>query len=117
MQLHARLASICAGSRNQGVGLGDDEFSPVTVPSLKHLWTNLKTQKIDEADGYTLHLDANDERQRFEVPKTGHGYSHEIVECMRCIQNDQIESEHWSHQNSLEMIRMMDEITLGFACA
>ena len=46
--------SICAGSSNQGVGIGDDEFSPVTVPSLKHLWTNLKTQKIDEADGYTL---------------------------------------------------------------
>ncbi len=46
--------SICVGSSNQGVGLGDDEFSPVTVPSLKHLWTNLKTQKTDEADGYTL---------------------------------------------------------------
>ncbi|MBN9188174.1 MAG: AAA family ATPase [Microbacterium sp.] len=40
---------------SQGFGLGDDEFSPINVPSLKHLWSNLKTQKTDEDhDGYTL---------------------------------------------------------------
>ncbi|MBN9604982.1 MAG: AAA family ATPase [Actinomycetales bacterium] len=40
---------------NQGFGLGDDEFSPINLPSLKHLWTNLRTQKGDEdPDGYTL---------------------------------------------------------------
>jgi hypothetical protein len=26
------------------------------VPSLKHLWTNLKSQKVDEPDGYTLRI-------------------------------------------------------------
>jgi hypothetical protein len=46
--------SLLAGSKKQGLGLGDDEFSPVSVPSLAHLWTNLRTQKTDEADGYTL---------------------------------------------------------------
>ncbi len=40
----------------QGLGLGDDEFSPINVPSLKHLWTNLKVQKVDEPDGYTLRI-------------------------------------------------------------
>lgn len=40
----------------QGIGLGDDEFSPINVPSLKHLWTNLKTQKDGESDGYTLKI-------------------------------------------------------------
>jgi predicted ATPase len=40
----------------QGIGLGDDEFSPINVPSLKHLWTNLKTQKEREPDGYTLKI-------------------------------------------------------------
>ena len=40
----------------QGIGLGDDEFSPINVPSLKHLWTNLKTQKETELDGYTLKI-------------------------------------------------------------
>lgn len=53
--------SFLAGARRQGLGLGDDEFSPITVPSLKHLWTNLKTQKdqnavIPETDGYTLRI-------------------------------------------------------------
>jgi predicted ATPase len=44
------------GHAGQGLGLGDDEFSPINVPSLKHLWTNLKTQKVDEPDGYTLKI-------------------------------------------------------------
>lgn len=39
----------------QGFGIGDDEFSPINVPSLKHLWTNLKTAKTpSDPDGYTL---------------------------------------------------------------
>jgi hypothetical protein len=39
----------------QGIGLGDEEFSPINVPSLKHLWTNLRTQNEGEPDsGYTL---------------------------------------------------------------
>jgi predicted ATPase len=45
------------GYGGQGLGLGDDEFSPINVPSLKHLWTNLKTQKDGEPDGYTLKIE------------------------------------------------------------
>jgi predicted ATPase len=45
-----------SGWTGQGIGLGDDEFSPINVPSLKHLWTNLKTQKDEETDGYTLKI-------------------------------------------------------------
>lgn len=48
--------TFVAGHAGQGLGLGDDEFSPINVPSLKHLWTNLKTQKVDEPDGYTLKI-------------------------------------------------------------
>lgn len=40
----------------KGLGLGDDEFSPVPIPSLKHLWTNLQTQRREEKDGYTLKI-------------------------------------------------------------
>lgn len=44
-----------ASVSRQGFGIGDDEFSPINVPSLKHLWTNLKTAKTpDDPDGYTL---------------------------------------------------------------
>jgi predicted ATPase len=48
--------TFLAGHAGQGLGLGDDEFSPINVPSLKHLWTNLKTQKDTEPDGYTLKI-------------------------------------------------------------
>jgi len=48
--------SFLAGHKGQGLGLGDDEFSPINVPSLKHLWTNLKSQKDGEPDGYTLKI-------------------------------------------------------------
>jgi predicted ATPase len=48
--------TFLAGHAGQGLGLGDDEFSPINVPSLKHLWTNLKTQKSSESDGYTLKI-------------------------------------------------------------
>jgi energy-coupling factor transporter ATP-binding protein EcfA2 len=47
------------GAHHQGQGLGDDEFSPVAVPSLKHLWTNLQTQRNTadgDLDGYTLRI-------------------------------------------------------------
>lgn len=41
----------------QGFGIGDDEFSPINIPSLKHMWTNLKPgQKDPGQDGYTLKI-------------------------------------------------------------
>ncbi|AZJ36309.1 ATP-dependent endonuclease [Tenacibaculum singaporense] len=43
--------------KGQGLGVSADEFLPIALPSLKHLWTNLKTQKegVDE-DGYNLRI-------------------------------------------------------------
>lgn len=41
----------------QGLGLSADEFLPIAIPSLKHLWTNLKPHKDDsDADGYNLKI-------------------------------------------------------------
>ncbi|MCR1162318.1 AAA family ATPase [Paenarthrobacter sp. UW852] len=41
----------------QGFGIGDDEFSPINIPSLKHLWTNLKPGRTNPGqDGYTLNI-------------------------------------------------------------
>ncbi len=42
------------GGLPQGIGIGISEFTPINVPSLKHLWHNLRTQKDKEPDGYTL---------------------------------------------------------------
>lgn len=46
------------GRSPQGLGVGDDEFSPINVPTLNHLWTNLKSSKVPEVDpdGYTLSI-------------------------------------------------------------
>lgn len=46
------------GDAGQGIGIGISEFSPISVPSLRHLWSNLKTQKVTEPDGYTLKIKA-----------------------------------------------------------
>jgi len=45
------------GNGSQGLGMSNDEFSPLSIPSLKHLWTNLSPQKTSEdEDGYTLRI-------------------------------------------------------------
>lgn len=49
-------ASLLAGYAGQGLGLSSDEFSPISVASLKHLWTNLTTQNIGP-DGYSLAIE------------------------------------------------------------
>lgn len=51
-------ASLSAGYGGQGLGLSDDEFSPIAVASLKHLWTNLKAQ-IPKQDGYSLEIECH----------------------------------------------------------
>jgi predicted ATPase len=56
IEMERGYETFLAGHGGQGLGLGDDEFSAITVPSLKHLWTNLKTQKEAEPDGYTLKI-------------------------------------------------------------
>ncbi|MDH5647373.1 MAG: AAA family ATPase [Candidatus Heimdallarchaeota archaeon] len=56
LEMERGVESLLSGYSGQGVGISDDEFIPVNLPSLKHLWTNLKTQKINEPDGYTLQI-------------------------------------------------------------
>lgn len=49
-------ASLLPGYTRQGLGMSDDEFSPVAIASLKHLWTNLKTQAAGAENGYVLKI-------------------------------------------------------------
>src|SRR3954453_14890645 len=56
IEMERGVSAFLPGKAGQGRGLGDDEFSPINVPSLKHLWTNLKSQKLTELDGYTLKI-------------------------------------------------------------
>ena len=60
------------------------------------------------AQGFTMVK--NGEEEIFELPTKGIGFSHEIEECNNCIRTNQIESKLWSHQNSLDLITILDEV-------
>jgi len=61
-----------------------------------------------EAQSYTLIK--NNHRTKFKLPTKGKGYTYEIEECHQCIKENRIESKFWSHQNSLELIKIVDEV-------
>lgn len=61
-----------------------------------------------EATSYTLIK--NGESKTIELPKIGKGYGHEIEEVHACLQAGKLESDLWSHQNSLDLIFLMDTI-------
>ena len=52
----------------------------------------------------------DDKIEKINTPTNGMGFTYEIEECHKCIVNNQIESELWSHQNSLELISILDEV-------
>lgn len=56
LEMEKGRASLQPNFPGQGLGLSDDEFSPIAVASLKHLWTNLKSQLAGE-DGYSLAIE------------------------------------------------------------
>ena len=60
------------------------------------------------ADGYSIVKDNQEEV--FNFLTLGKGYSYEAIECHNCIRNNQIESQLWSHQNSLDLSRIVEEI-------
>ncbi|MBW4360979.1 Gfo/Idh/MocA family protein [Flavobacterium taihuense] len=59
-------------------------------------------------ESYTLIQD--DHKEKFKRPTLGKGYTYEIEECHTCIRANRIESELWSHQNSLDLITIVDEV-------
>lgn len=63
-----------------------------------------------EATSYTLEKDGDS--KTVEIPKIGKGYGHEIKEVHNCLASGKLESNLWSHQNSLDLISLMDSIRL-----
>ena len=58
--------------------------------------------------GYILEVDNT--ATTVKLPTSGIGYSHEIEEVHKCLKEGKIESSLWSHQNSLDLIQLMDKI-------
>ncbi|MDA9774272.1 Gfo/Idh/MocA family oxidoreductase [Saprospiraceae bacterium] len=61
-----------------------------------------------ESDGYTITID--EISSRVELPRTGKGYYYEILECHRCITNNELQSKHWSHEDSINLISILDTV-------
>ncbi len=61
-----------------------------------------------QAQSLTLTIDNQEEE--FLLPTKGKGFTYEIEECHQCIKENRIESTLWSHQNSLDLIKIVDEV-------
>ena len=59
-------------------------------------------------EGYTLVK--GDNLQKIENKTLGLSYSYEIMECHKCLRANQIESKLWSHQNSMDLISILDTV-------
>ncbi len=61
-----------------------------------------------ETQGFSLVID--EKQEKHDLPTTGKGYSHEIEEVHACLQKGKLQSDLWSHKNSIDLISLMDEI-------
>ncbi|MGB3144554.1 MAG: Gfo/Idh/MocA family oxidoreductase [Maribacter sp.] len=61
-----------------------------------------------ETTGYTLEKDGD--KTENEIGKVGKGYTYEIEEVQNCLSQGKLESELWSHQNSLDLIELLDTV-------
>jgi predicted dehydrogenase len=61
-----------------------------------------------EARGYRLVKGELEEV--VELPLKGNGYFYEILEVNRCLRANKIESDLWSHQNSLDLAWLLDKV-------
>lgn len=61
-----------------------------------------------EADGCSLVMDVN--TQQFDLPRQGNGFVYEIEEVHQCLKANKLQSDLWSHQNSLDVAELLDTI-------
>jgi hypothetical protein len=64
--------------------------------------------RFHETQGY--HIKTSEQNESVELPTVGKGYTHEILEVNSCLRENKLESSLWSHQNSLELIGLLDAI-------
>lgn len=60
------------------------------------------------AQGYAL--EQGGEVENFNLPTIGMGYSHEILEVHNCLRENKLQSNLWSHQNSIDLLKIMDAV-------
>lgn len=55
IEVNRGKSALLAGAGGQGVGVSAEEFSPIALPNLKHLWSDLKSGS-QGGDGYKLRI-------------------------------------------------------------
>jgi hypothetical protein len=61
-----------------------------------------------EAQGYKV--EQNNEINSYELPTKGRGYVHEIKAVQQAIASGQLEHPDWTHQNSLDLASLLDQV-------
>ncbi|MBU2996110.1 Gfo/Idh/MocA family oxidoreductase [Cellulophaga baltica] len=61
-----------------------------------------------ETQGFSVEIDS--ELMEYDLSTTGMGFYYEILEVQNCISRNKIESELWSHQNSKDLIGLIDSV-------
>lgn len=61
-----------------------------------------------EAQGFTVRR--SESEIKHELPTIGRGYAHEIEEVHKCLEANKLQSKLWSHQNSIDLISLLDEV-------
>lgn len=64
--------------------------------------------RFHETQGYSIKT--SEQNKSIELPTIGKGYTYEILEVNSCLRENKLESSLWSHQNSLELISLLDAI-------
>ncbi len=65
-------------------------------------------ERWHQAQGYSVQKEQ--QQEAFRLPTQGKGYFYEIKEVHACLAEGKLESSLWSHQNSLDLIGLMDTI-------
>ena len=93
---HALLHSGLAGNSVMAATIAGSEGTVIVHP------------RWHETQGLTLIKD--DQEEKLEFTKLGKGYTYEIEEVHQCLREHKLESALWSHQNSMELIGLLDRI-------
>ena len=62
----------------------------------------------NEASNFSVFKDNQEEK--FSLPIFGKGFTHQISECNTCLLENRTQSSLWSHQNSIEIITLLDAV-------
>lgn len=55
-------------------------------------------------------IKAGEDPYSFSLPLQGMGFVHEIVECHNCLKKGLVQSQLWSHNDSLNLIEILDQV-------